>query len=166
MMEKYIQGNTENQKPVAIESALSPLVLINIKIVRDSAVVPHYATSGASGFDFVALKSIHIYPLETILFETGLIFEIPPGLEIQIRPRSGLSKKTPIRIANTPGTIDSDYRGEVGILLNNIGDWPVLISAGDKIAQGVVCPVRKALFNITEHLSETKRGSSGFGSTG
>jgi dUTP pyrophosphatase len=169
MMGKNSWEDTETMTdsvPMGIMSAPSPLVPVNIKIVRDSAVVPQYATSGSSGFDFVALKTIHVHPMETVLFETGLIFEIPPGLEIQIRPRSGLSKKTPLRVANSPGTIDSDYRGEVGILLHNIGDWPVLVSESDKIAQGVLCPVYKAKFIINEQLSATQRGSGGFGSTG
>ena len=100
------------------------------------------------------------------MIPTGLFFEIPEGYEIQIRPRSGLAAKNGVTVLNTPGTIDSDYRGEIKIILINLGDEDFVINSGDRIAQMIVAPVTQADFSIVENLSETERGTGGFGSTG
>ena len=97
---------------------------------------------------------------------TGLFFEIPEGYEVQIRPRSGLAAKNGVTVLNTPGTIDSDYRGEIKVILINLGAADFTINSGDRIAQMVVAPVTQAAFSITDSLSETERGAGGFGSTG
>lgn len=142
---------------------------VKVMKLHPLAKVPEYATSGAAGFDFHALEDITVFPGKTVQVRTGLAFAIPNGYEIQVRPRSGLSAKTTLRVSNAPGTIDSDYRGEVMILLTNIsassfGD--VRIYAGDRIAQGVLAPVVKAEFEEVGELSGTDRGENGFGSTG
>ena len=97
---------------------------------------------------------------------TGLFFEIPQGYEVQIRPRSGLAAKNGVTVLNTPGTIDSDYRGEINVILINLGDKPFTVNSGDRIAQMLVAPVIQADFSIVSSLEETERGAGGFGSTG
>jgi dUTP pyrophosphatase len=142
---------------------------INVKIKKTSvnAKTPLYATSGAAGFDFQALDQIIILPQQTVIIKTGLCMEIPEGYELQIRPRSGTSYKTSLRIANSPGTIDSDFRGEIGIIVTNIDTQnSFTINEGDRIAQGVLSEVIQANFEEVEFLSETQRGQNGFGSTG
>lgn len=148
---------------------------IQIKKLCDEAQVPQYATPGAAGFDLHAVENYWIAPGETALVKTGLSFAIPEGYELQVRPRSGLSLKTPLRVANSPGTIDSDYRGEVCVIMTNTaspnpeGELSPLseqIKMGDRIAQGVICPIIQAEFELTDALPETKRGKGGFGSTG
>ncbi len=135
--------------------------------------LPAYATDGAAGADIRAnlapddrADGITLAPLERRLIPTGLAVEIPPGFEMQIRPRSGLALKQGLSLPNTPGTIDSDYRGPLGIILINLGDTPVTIGHGDRIAQSVVAPVAQAIFQIAEALDDTDRGTGGFGSTG
>ncbi len=135
--------------------------------------LPAYATDGAAGADLRAnlapddrADGITLAPLERRLIPTGLAVEIPPGFEMQIRPRSGLALKQGLSLPNTPGTIDSDYRGPLGIILINLGDAPVTIGHGDRIAQAVVAPVAQAIFRIAEALDDTDRGTGGFGSTG
>lgn len=115
--------------------------------------------------DHVLNPIIKIKPNGAVLIKTGLSFEIPKGFELQIRPRSSLAKKL-ITIPNSPATIDSDFRGEVMILLHNQGNEMLEIEKGERIAQGIICPVYQANFQIVEELSETSRGSGGFGSTG
>ncbi|MDA2519297.1 deoxyuridine 5'-triphosphate nucleotidohydrolase [Bacillus cereus] len=162
-----------------------------IKRVRD-VELPRYAKPGDSGFDLVAAEDVVINPGETKVIPTGLAFEIPPGYEMQIRPRSGMSRKTKLRVVL--GTIDSGYRGEVGVIADNIamveyasmprfnagilaGDndfsitkpvkYEVIkISKGERIAQGVIAPVITAHFEEVEELSDSERGKGGFGSTG
>lgn len=130
--------------------------------------LPAYQTSLASGFDVRAQISEHltIYPGERALIPTGLSFEIPPGFEIQCRPRSGLAAKQGISVLNTPGTIDADYRGEAKVILVNLGQEPVEIKDQDRIAQFVLCPVVQADFELVENLQDSVRGAGGFGSTG
>jgi len=142
-----------------------------------SAVIPTYATAGAAGFDLSSTEDITIRAGETLAIGTGLAFELPRGFELQIRPRSGLSLNTFLRISNAPGTIDSDFRGEVRVIVTHSGmagrdeyghgftDASVLIRRGQRIAQGVVAPVIQATF-VEAELSATERGDSGFGSTG
>jgi len=138
-----------------------------------SLPLPSYESVGAAGADLRAnLKmgdrqnGIAMTPMARVLVPTGLRLEIPEGYEMQIRPRSGLSFKHGITLVNAPGTIDSDYRGPLGVLLVNLGTEPYIVRHGDRIAQAVVAPVVQAEFNLTEELSETGRGAGGFGSTG
>lgn len=142
-------------------------VKINLT-AKEGAFFPLYKTSGAAGADVCAFISekIVLKKGERILVPTGLFFEIPEGFEIQVRPRSGLAFKNGITVLNTPGTIDSDYRGELNVLLANFGDDDFEIKNGDRIAQIIVAPVTLGDFVQVESLSETERGSGGFGSTG
>ncbi len=135
-----------------------------------SLPLPAYETDGAAGADlranFPDRSPQTLAPGARALIPTGLQVEIPDGFEMQIRPRSGLALKMGLSLPNTPGTIDSDYRGPLGVILINLGREPVTISHGDRIAQAVIAPVLQARFELTDVLSETERGSGGFGSTG
>lgn len=146
---------------------MSNRVKINLT-AKEGATFPLYKTYGAAGADVCACISekIVLKKGERILVPTGLFFEIPEGFEIQVRPRSGLAFKNGITVLNTPGTIDSDYRGELKVLLANFGDDDFEIKNGDRIAQIIVAPVTLGDFVQVESLSETERGSGGFGSTG
>lgn len=132
--------------------------------------LPFYATEGAAGADVRASipekKSISIKPGERVLVPTGLSMEIPFGYEVQVRPRSGLSLKSPLMIVNAPGTIDCDYRGEVCIIVGNFGKEDYVVEHGLRIAQLVIAPVIQAKYSVTTTLNETQRGAGGFGSTG
>ena len=142
---------------------------INIKIRNTSTnALPAYATEGSSGMDIrAALHSpVTLKPLERQLIPTGLFIELPNGYEAQVRPRSGLALKQGITCLNTPGTIDSDYRGEVKVLLINLSDGEQMISHGDRIAQVVICKVEKAGLILVQQLEDTDRGAGGFGHTG
>lgn len=136
---------------------------------RDVAL-PSYETAGAAGADvranFADRGSVTLRPGARSLVPTGLRIEIPSGHEVQIRPRSGLALKHGITLPNAPGTIDSDYRGPLGVIVMNAGDAPFVIAHGDRIAQLVVAPVVQAQFDVVESLDNTARGSGGFGSTG
>ena len=137
----------------------------------ESFPLPAYETSGAAGADVRASlgvgESMLIKPGERVLIPTGLSMEIPAGFEVQVRPRSGLSFKTGLMVLNSPGTIDSDYRGEVKIILGNLGTSNEVINHGDRVAQLVLAPVIQALYEVSDaELSSTTRGSGGFGSTG
>ena len=146
---------------------------IRIKKLHEDAVIPKYQTEGAAGFDFHSLEDHTIYPGNTTLIDTGLAFEIPEGYELQVRPRSGMSLKTSLRVANSPGSVDSDFRGSVKIIAHNSdhdcpqygGGEKIFIKKGDRIAQGMICPVIRASFLEVEELNETDRGDKGFGST-
>ncbi len=136
---------------------------------KDNTVsLPQYETAGSAGADLRAhiSSSVTINPGEHALINTGLYPEIPSGYEIQVRPRSGLAFKKGITVLNTPGTVDSDYRGEICVNLMNLGSEPFTVHDGDRIAQAVVAPVIQASFLETDTLSETERGEGGFGSTG
>ena len=142
---------------------------VNIKCVASQgAVIPQYKTDGAAGADICALlsESVVIKKGERAMIPTGLFFEIPEGYEVQVRPRSGLAAKNGVTVLNTPGTIDSDYRGEVKVILINLGSEDFTVSNGDRIAQIVVAPVTIACFEGVNALDETERGTGGFGSTG
>lgn len=143
---------------------------IDVKYVAlEGAVVPEYKTAGAAGADVCAYLpegSVTISAGKFAMIPTGVFYEIPDGYEIQVRPRSGLAAKNGITVLNTPGTIDSDYRGELKIILINLGDKDFTINHNDRIAQIIISPVIQAQFNPVQNLSETERGSSGFGSTG
>lgn len=153
---------------VNTEAALN----IEIRVVRlphaDGINLPAYATSGASGADVRSAEpgAVGIAPGERASLATGLVLEIPPGWEVQVRPRSGLAWKKGLTVVNAPGTIDADYRGEVRILVVNLGCDPVTVERGERIAQLVLAPVTQATYREVERLSETRRGAGGFGSTG
>ncbi|QDX91092.1 deoxyuridine 5'-triphosphate nucleotidohydrolase (plasmid) [Brevibacillus laterosporus] len=167
---------------------------VKIKKLHPDAVIPTYATIGSAGFDLVAVEETIIEPGETMKIPLGLAFEIPEGYELQIRPRSGVSLRTKLRQSNSIGTIDSDYRGEVCGMFDNINEYSdsatcycfniagdeiyvpngrgflpsgsYIIRKGDRVAQGVIAPVIQASFVESEKLSDTQRGTGGFGSTG
>ena len=128
--------------------------------------LPAYATEGAAGMDVVAAEDVAILPGGRHAVATGFAMAIPHGYEVQVRPRSGLALKHGITCLNTPGTIDSDYRGEVKVILANLGDLPFEVRRGDRIAQLVPAPVLRATLSEVETLEETARGAGGFGSTG
>ncbi|GGA15839.1 dUTP diphosphatase [Neptunicoccus cionae] len=137
----------------------------------DTAIpLPAYETDGAAGMDLRAnladRGSVEIAPQTRALVPTGLALEIPRGFEAQVRPRSGLALKHGLTVANAPGTIDSDYRGPLGVILINLGDTAFTINHGDRIAQIVFAPVMQVGWDLTGTLGETERGSGGFGSTG
>jgi dUTP pyrophosphatase len=147
---------------------------IKIKIRRlqhaDGLPLPAYQSSDAAGFDLVAAvpaeSPMVLAPGGRGLVPTGLIFELPPGSEAQVRPRSGLAVKFGVTVLNSPGTIDADYRGEIAVILVNLGDAPFAINRGDRIAQVIVAPVTRVAFRETQKLSATARSTGGFGSTG
>lgn len=142
---------------------------LDIKIVnRSHHQLPSYATVGSAGMDVRAnLKHpIVLKPLERVLVPTGLYVEIPEGFEMQIRPRSGLALKHGISLVNTPGTIDSDYRGEIGVILINLSSEPFVINDGERICQMVVSRYERVKWNLVEELDESQRGDGGFGHTG
>ena len=128
--------------------------------------LPAYATDGAAGMDAVAAEDVTLAPGARHAVATGLALAIPPGYEIQVRPRSGLALKHGITVPNTPGTIDSDYRGELKVILINHGPHPFEVRRGDRIAQLVLAPVTRATWLEVDELDETTRGEGGFGSTG
>lgn len=132
--------------------------------------LPNYETAGAAGADlranFPDRKAVTLAPGARSVIPTGLRVEVPQGFEMQVRPRSGLALKQGVSLPNTPGTIDSDYRGSLAVILINHGQDTVTIEHGDRIAQAVIAPVVQATFQLVEDLSETERGQGGFGSTG
>ncbi|MFA6031523.1 MAG: dUTP diphosphatase [Myxococcota bacterium] len=128
--------------------------------------LPAYATSGAAGMDVVSAETLTLGPGMRHAVATGLALAIPEGYEIQVRPRSGLALKHAITVPNTPGTIDSDYRGELKVIMINHGAEDFVIARGDRIAQLVLAPVTQASWDEVEELDETTRGTGGFGSTG
>ena len=130
--------------------------------------LPAYATAGAAGMDLVAAVSapVTVAPGERVLIPTGLTIALPPGYELQIRPRSGLALRHGITLPNTPGTVDEDYRGEVGVIILNTGNETFVIERGARIAQAVLAPVSRAVWQEVESLDVTRRDSGGFGSTG
>ncbi len=132
----------------------------------DGLTLPDYATGGAAGMDVLAAEDVTLAPGARHPVATGLAVAIPPGFEIQVRPRSGLALKHGISVPNTPGTIDSDYRGELKVILINHGDQAFEVRRGDRIAQLVLAPVARASWLKVDELDETSRGEGGFGSTG
>lgn len=137
-------------------------------LIEDESLLPHYATHSAAGADARAYikEAIILQPGHSVLVPTGMKMAIPQGYEIQVRPRSGLALKNQVTVLNTPGTIDADYRGEVGIILINHGKEPFTITPGMRIAQLIIAPVYQANFIPTVELSTTTRGVGGFGHTG
>ena len=143
-------------------------VHLKIKKVRDGAIMPRYATPGSSGFDLHSCVDtpISLSPGAITLFPSGLAMEIRRGFEGQVRSRSGLSSKHGVQVVNAPGTIDSDYRGEVLIPLINLGPYPYVVQPGERVAQCVIAPVIQMQLVECDELGETSRGDKGFGSTG
>ena len=141
---------------------------ILIKKLSSNIPLPKYETDGSSGMDLTANieNNVEIEPGKSAIIPTGLAVCIPQNFEIQIRPRSGLAAKNQISVLNTPGTIDADYRGEIKVILVNLGEKVFIIENGLRIAQMVLCPVIKATLKEVDTLEDTKRGSGGFGSTG
>lgn len=142
---------------------------MRIKIVNKSNhPLPHYGTEAAAGVDLRANieTPITLKPLERTLVKTGLFIELPVGYEAQVRPRSGLAYKNGITVLNSPGTIDADYRGEVGVILVNLSNESFVIENGERIAQLVIAKHEQAEWELVEDLAETERGAGGFGSTG
>ena len=144
------------------------MVKVLIKKLNSKVQLPKYKTDGSSGMDLMAFTEspINIRPQESALIPTGITIAIPEDTEIQIRPRSGLAAKSNISVLNTPGTIDSDYRGEIKIILFNHGKEEFIINNNDRVAQIILMPIIKAEFEEVEDLPKTLRGSGGFGSTG
>jgi len=191
MVEKFVEHNfvekeqrDENLKKLALafenfmkesrlrqaqkKSALNTVAVSVKKLPNFRGELPRYQTEVASGFDVRAQMSeeVTLQPGERMLIPTGLSFAIPEGYEIQARPRSGWAIRDGVTLLNTPGTIDADYRGEVKIIVANLGQSPVVIKDQDRIAQLVLCPVVHADFVEREDLDSTERGEGGFGSTG
>lgn len=147
--------------------------VLKLEHFDSSFELPSYQTEGAAGADVKASfpeeqrsEGLTIQPFERVLIPTGLAMEIPMGYEVQVRPRSGLSLKTTLMVVNSPGTIDSDYRGEVKIIMANIGNQAITVNHGERLAQLILAPVTQAIFTQESNLSETERGAGGFGSTG
>ena len=141
---------------------------ILIKRLSKEVPLPKYETNGSSGMDLAANinANIDIVPGKTAIIPTGLALSIPKGFEVQIRPRSGLAANQKLSVLNTPGTIDADYRGEIKVILINLGQEPFKVEKGLRIAQMVVCPIVQAQLTEVDDLNETERGKGGFGSTG
>ena len=139
---------------------------VQIKKVHPDAIIPKYQTAGAAGVDLCSIEDVSIGEGDKALVATGLSMAIPQGWEGQVRPRSGLAAKSALTVLNTPGTIDSDYRGEVKVILINHGHGVFHVRKGDRIAQMVFTPVAQADFAEVEDLEFTDRGAGGFGSTG
>ena len=141
---------------------------ILIKRLSKEVSLPKYETNGSSGMDLAANinANINIDPGKTAIIPTGFSLSIPKGFEVQIRPRSGLAAKKKISVLNTPGTIDADYRGEIKVILINLGQETFTVEKGLRIAQMVVCPIVQAKLKEVDDLSKTERGKGGFGSTG
>lgn len=134
--------------------------------LTEDATLPQYATHGASGMDIYTPFSLKLEPFERKLVWTGLRIAVPEGYEAQIRPRSGLALKKGLTLLNSPGTIDCDYRGEIGLIMINLSQEKVTLEKGERIAQMVICPVIKANLQSVKELDDTHRGEGGFGSTG
>ena len=139
---------------------------LKIKKLYDQAILPSYAHEGDAGMDLFSAHDYVLAPGDRTLVETGISVEVPEGYELQIRPRSGLALKHGLSIVNSPGTIDSGYRGQVGVILINHGQEVYEVRTGDKIAQGVMSKIERVVIEEVEQLSDTSRGTGGFGSTG
>ena len=146
---------------------LSPIAIALKRLPHgEGLALPAYATPGAAGMDVVAAESLTLAPGARAAVATGFAIAIPPGYEVQVRPRSGLALKHGITCLNTPGTIDEDYRGEVKVILANLAQEPFAVVRGERIAQLVPAPVQRATLTEVETLDDTQRGTGGFGSTG
>jgi len=142
------------------------MTTIGFKKLSESARIPEYQTSGASGFDFYSVEDATLIQGQVSLVATGLSVEIPEGYELQIRARSGLAAKKGVFLVNGIGTVDSDYRGEIKVILSTCSRAPVELKAGERVAQGVVMKIERAQVQEVQELSDTARATGGFGSTG
>lgn len=144
------------------------MIEVKVKKLHPDAIVPNYMTEHAAGMDLCTVVDtpVVLEPGERTLLATGLAMEIPPGFEGQVRPRSGLALKQGISLVNSPGTIDADYRGEIGIIIINHGKEPVEFRQGDRVAQLIIAPVTRAALVVVDELNNTDRSSGGFGHTG
>ena len=142
------------------------MATLKIKKLTPEAILPKYQTSGSAGFDLCAIQSTPIPAAKWTLVQTGLSLSFKEGYEVQVSPRSGLALQYGITLLNTPGTIDSDYRGEIKVIMMNLGEEDFIINKGDRIAQAVLCRVKQAKIKEVQSLDSTKRGKGGFGSTG
>jgi len=140
--------------------------IVKIKKLRPEAIVPDYASPNAAGMDLHCLEDFTLLSDEVKLVKLGFSMELPPGWEAQVRPRSGLALKQNITVLNTPGTVDADYRGEVGVILINLGPHRWEAKANDRIAQMVIARAPQATIVVVDELTDTQRGAGGFGSTG
>lgn len=157
---KIINEDSEFGRLVYIPTA-------NVKIINKSTnPLPIYETDGSAGMDIRSNEDIVLEPGCRAIIHTGLFIEVPVGYQMEVRPRSGLAAKHGIMVTNSPGTIDSDYRGECNVLLSNTGDKPFVINNGDRVAQFVLMPVIRCNWKEADTLSDTNRGTGGFGSTG
>lgn len=145
---------------------LNSQVIVKVRRLISEAKLPRYEHPGDSGADLVAVADYTLQPMQWFAVPTGISAEVPMGFELQIRPKSGLALKHGVTVLNTPGTVDAGYRGEIKVILINLGSEPFHISRGQKIAQLVVAPIAWAQFEEVDELTESQRGSSGFGSTG
>ena len=149
---------------------LRPAVVVRVRRLAhaEGVALPSYASAGAAGADVCSAEPgpVRVAPGERVALSTGLELEVPEGWELQVRPRSGLAWRQGLTVVNAPGTIDSDFRGEVKVLLVNLGRQPVTVHRGDRVAQLVLAPVTRAEFLPSQELSTTDRGAGGFGSTG
>lgn len=142
---------------------------MKVQIINKSKhAIPSYETNQSAGMDLRANidESITLKPLERVIVKTGLYIALPSGFEAQVRPRSGLAAKKGVTVLNSPGTIDADYRGEVGVILVNLSDTPFIINDGERIAQLIIAKHEQIIWKEVDVLSDTERGSGGFGSTG
>jgi dUTP pyrophosphatase len=145
-------------------------MVTTVKIKRDAPSrdipLPSYATPGSAGLDIRSSESVELKPLERAAVGTGIYLEIPPGFEGQVRPRSGMAMKYGVTLVNSPGTVDSDYRGEIRVIMINLGKETFSVKRGDRVAQIVFAPCTQVRLDATEELSDSERSSGGFGSTG
>jgi len=157
-----------NRFPVTSHSPFASPIPIRFCRLRPAAVLPHYMTPGSAGMDLASAADgpVTVPPGERVGIPTGWAMELPLGYEAQVRPRSGLAWRSGLTVVNAPGTIDSDYRGEVVVLLVNLGQQPVVVQPGDRVAQMVIAPVMQGAVEEVAELSTTKRGDGGFGHTG
>ncbi|MBI5142542.1 MAG: dUTP diphosphatase [Nitrospirae bacterium] len=147
-------------------SCINAGIEVRWKRLHDGAILPQYQTGGAAGFDLHSAESGDLPPGAFRMFDTGWSVAVPAGFEMQVRPRSGLAAKHGVTVLNSPGTIDSDYRGPLKVILVNHGKELFRVTAGDRIAQGIIAAVTRASFRESDSLDETARGENGFGSTG
>lgn len=153
----------ENLKEYVLADEILPT---KVKLLHPDAKLPSYAKEGDSGMDISAIQDCTVAPGSTILVKTGLAMGIPKGYEIQVRPRSGVSLKTMLRVSNSPGTVDHGFTGEICVIITNFGSTEVLIEKGYRIAQIVLAKVAKAELEVVDDLEYTERGQNGFGSSG
>ncbi len=139
---------------------------VKVKILTPDAIIPKYQTEEAAGFDMHSVDEKTIKAGERDVIKTGLAVALPKGYELQVRPRSGLALKNGVTVLNTPGTVDSDYRGELMVILFNTGKEDFVVKKGDRIAQAVIKEILQADFAVVDELDSTERGTGGFGSTG